>query len=83
MDQVIQVIGALCVLSGFAAVQFRWLDPESLPYLVVNVLGAGLLAVLAFRERQWGFLLLEGVWTAVSVWGLLRLFRVSQPATTR
>jgi hypothetical protein len=75
MDQIIQIVGAMLVLSGFAAVQFRWLNPESLPYLVVNALGAGVLTVLAVHERQWGFLLLEAVWTAVSLWGLYRLLR--------
>jgi hypothetical protein len=36
------------------------------------VVGAAVLAVLAVIERQWGFVLLETVWTAVSVWGLLK-----------
>jgi len=33
-------------------------------------------------ERQWGFLLLEGVWAAVSAWALLALARVL-PARNR
>ena len=32
--------------------------------------GAAVLAVDAYLEQQWGFLLLEGVWTIVSAWGL-------------
>ena len=54
----------------------RMLDPQSYPYLIVNAVGAGILAALAFEERQWGFLLLEGVWTIVSVAGLIHRLRL-------
>jgi hypothetical protein len=73
--QILQLVGAIFVLVGFTLAQLRILDPQSLPYLIVNSVGAGILAVLAFQERQWGFLLLEGVWTIVSVAGLLHRLR--------
>ena len=73
--QILQLIGALLVLAGFTLAQLRMLDPQSLPYLIVNAVGAGILAALAFEERQWGFLLLEGVWTVVSVAGLVHRLR--------
>ncbi len=72
MEQVVQVIGALLVLSGFAAAQFRILATDSRTYLLLNLIGAAVLAVLAFHEQQWGFLLLETVWAIVSAWGLVR-----------
>lgn len=72
MDQLVQIVGALLILAAFAAAQFGKLDVESLTYLWLNLVGALILAVLAWRERQWGFLLLEGVWAIVSAYGLLR-----------
>ena len=71
MLQVVQVAGALLVLVGFALAQLRVLDPQSYLYLVLNLVGSAILAVLALVERQWGFLLLEGVWALVSLWGLV------------
>jgi len=71
LAQVLQLVGAILVLAGFTLAQVRVLDPQSLPYLVLNAVGAAILAALALLGRQWGFLLLEGVWTVVSVAGLV------------
>ncbi|HEU5252028.1 MAG TPA: hypothetical protein VFU16_01715 [Solirubrobacterales bacterium] len=70
MDQLIQIVGALLILAGFAAVQFERMRPDSRLYLALNLVGSAILAVLAWVESQWGFLLLEGVWAIVSAWGL-------------
>jgi len=78
VDQLIQIVGALLILAGFAAVQFERMRPDSRLYLTLNLLGSAILAVLAYVESQWGFLLLEGVWAIVSAWGLATTLRKSQ-----
>lgn len=83
MGQALQVLGALMVLVAFAAVQLRVLHPQSYPYLLLNLLGSALLAVLAYAERQWGFLLLEVAWALVSLWGILTRARGRTPAHSR
>lgn len=65
MAQIAQVIGALLVLAGYAGAQFGVITQHSARYLIVNVAGSAILAVLALGGRQWGFLLLEGVWALV------------------
>jgi hypothetical protein len=80
MAQAVQIAGALLILIAFGAAQFGALDQHSRAYLVLNVVGAAVLAVLAWHERQWGFLLLEVVWALVSLWGLVQVWRGRPPA---
>jgi hypothetical protein len=82
VHQVVQILGALLILSGFVAAQFRMLDPQSFWYLVVNLVGSAVLTVDAWREAQWGFFLLELVWALVSAWGLTQLARGRHPTAT-
>ena len=75
MDQAVQIAGALLILAAYAAAQLGVLDQLSRVYLVLNLVGSALLAVLAWQEEQLGFLLLEAVWALVSAWSLARVLR--------
>jgi steroid 5-alpha reductase family enzyme len=68
--QLVQILGAIAILAAFAAAQFGFMDQRSWSFLGLNFAGAAVLAVVAYEERQWGFLLLEVVWALVSAWGL-------------
>jgi len=73
MDVVIQVAGSLCILAGFALAQWGLLSMKSVRYLALNFIGSTVLAIDALLSQQWGFLLLEGVWSIVSAWSLLAI----------
>jgi hypothetical protein len=75
VDQLVQIAGALLILAAFAAQQLGRMRADSRTYLLLNLAGSAVLAVLALREEQWGFLLLEAVWALVSAWSLWRLAR--------
>jgi hypothetical protein len=80
MAQAVQLIGAFLILIAYALAQLGVLSARSVPFLILNLVGALILAGSAFDEQQWGFLVLEISWAAVSAAGLLR--RPSEPATT-
>jgi hypothetical protein len=67
----LQIIGAILILVPFTLAQMGRLPVSAVPYLVLNLIGAILLAVLAAVDEQWGFLLLETCWSAVAAWGLI------------
>ena len=73
--QAISIIGALCILFPFAALQFNWFRESSLPYLLLNMVGSFALLVVAVVDRRHGFIILEAVWGLVSLWGLIRVLR--------
>jgi hypothetical protein len=77
--QLVQIAGSLLILSAFAASQAGRLPIDSQLYLVLNFVGSAILAVLAWIDQQWGFLLLEGVWALVSLYGLVQLTRGRTP----
>jgi hypothetical protein len=68
----LQIVGALLILAPFVAQQFGRLDTDAPAYLWPNLIGSGALAALAALGGQWGFLLLEGVWGAVTARSILR-----------
>jgi hypothetical protein len=72
MSQLAQIAGAIAILVAFAAAQLRLVSVQSRRYLILNLAGSTVLALDAWHERQWGFLLLEGMWALVSAWGLSR-----------
>ena len=73
--QLISVLGALAILGAFAANLFGWIQPSNLWYSVANFLGSAVLTVVAVVDRQLGFILLEGTWAVVSLWGVYSALR--------
>ena len=72
MIQLVSLVGSLMILAAFSGVQLGRLEPSQLAAILLNLVGAGILAVVALVEEQWGFLLLEAVWTAVSAYALMK-----------
>ena len=70
--QLVSVLGSLLVLVAYVASQFGRLSTNGLAYAFANIVGSGLLAVVAALEAQWGFLLFESAWASVSFVAVVR-----------
>src|SRR5215204_674940 len=79
--QLVSVLGSLLVLVAYVASQFGWLSAKGFAYAFANIVGSGILAVVATLEEQWGFLLLEGAWASVSLVAVVR--QRAKPNTLR
>ncbi|WP_410011395.1 CBU_0592 family membrane protein [Streptomyces nigrescens] len=75
LQNLAELCGSLFVLSSFLAAQAGRLSPGSTTYLALNLAGSSILAIVALDQHSWGFLLLEGVWAAVSAAALVPVFR--------
>ena len=72
MYDVVQVTGSLLVLVAFVAALGGRLDQSSYAYLLFNAVGSAVLTGTAIIGREWGFIMLEGVWAAVSTYSIVR-----------
>lgn len=75
MLQAVSILGALAVLGAFAADQFGWVDPGRLSYALANFVGATILTAVAAIEVQVGFIVLQGAWSLISLWGVFLILR--------
>jgi len=75
MIQFISILGALFILIPFVANQFGYLTSATFTYQGLNLIGSLTLAIIAILERQYGFILMEGTWGLVSLWGVISVLR--------
>jgi hypothetical protein len=79
MLQAVSVLGALLILLAFAANQLGRVDTSNLSYQISNLVGSAILTTVAVIEAQLGFILLEGAWALVSLWGTIKVVRGESP----
>lgn len=79
-DQIASLVGAALILAAFAANTMGKLTSQSVAYQLLNAMGAGLLTASAVVSRNWGFIILEGTWTLISVGALVKLAIAKPPS---
>ncbi|HXY16248.1 MAG TPA: hypothetical protein VEI26_17290 [Terriglobales bacterium] len=65
-------VGALLILIAYVGHQVGWVNSRKAPYNILNAAGSAILAYIAFRPFQLGFVVLEVVWALISLYALLR-----------
>jgi hypothetical protein len=79
MELALQFVGALGILVPFALFQKGVLSQHAYVYLALNLLGSGVLTAVAYLDRQWGFVILQGVWTVASALSVARKALTTAP----
>ncbi len=71
-NDIIGTIGVGLILIAYLLSTFRYLSSESRIYYMLNLVGAGLACYASWLIDYWPFVILEGVWTVVSLVALIR-----------
>ena len=72
IDQIVGLLGAIMILTGYGGYQLGWWGRENRIYNALNFVGSSLLLWVAIVDERWGFILLEAVWALISLPPLLR-----------
>ena len=70
--QLVSFAGALLILIAYAGHQMGWINARRPAYNLLNAAGSAILFWIALHPFQIGFIVLEGVWTVISLWALTR-----------
>src|ERR1700730_11508760 len=68
--QLASFVGALLILVAYGGHQMGWMNSRSTLYNILNAIGSGILGYIALHPFQIGFIVLESVWTLISLYAL-------------
>jgi hypothetical protein len=72
----IGTVGVGLILLAYFLNTTKQLRPNGKTYFVMNIIGAALACYASFLIVYWPFVVLEGTWTLVSIYGLMRVMKI-------
>jgi hypothetical protein len=73
LNDTIGTIGVGLILIAYFCNTFRLLPKDGWLFFLLNIIGAALACYASYLIDYWPFVVLEGVWTIVSIIGLMRI----------
>lgn len=73
---IIGAVGVWLTLFAYFLNTLRMIKKDGKLFYVLNILGAALACYASFLIPYWPFVVLEGVWTLISIYGLMRTMRI-------
>ena len=72
LRQAASFVGAMLILVAYVGHQMGWINSRGAAYNLLNAVGSGILAYIAFHPFQIGFVILEITWTLISLYAWMR-----------
>ena len=74
--EILGSIGVTILLLAFLMNLLQKWKQDSLPYILSNIIGAGLSCASSIVIRFFPFIILEAVWMLVSIFALIKYFKL-------
>ncbi|HLA58874.1 MAG TPA: hypothetical protein VK622_08940 [Puia sp.] len=74
-SEIMGSLGVAILLIAFVLNMLKIIKTESLSYLLLNFIGAGIACFASYLIPYFPFVILEGVWAAVSLVSLVKYIR--------
>ena len=75
-NDIIGILGVGLILIAYFLGTEKLIKNDGKLYYVMNIIGAGLACYASFLISYMPFVILEGTWVLVSVYGLMRAMRI-------
>jgi hypothetical protein len=72
---IIGTVGVGLILLAYFCNTFGWINGKSKLFFLLNIVGAGLACYASWLIDYWPFVILEGTWFVVSLFGLIKTGR--------
>ena len=75
-NDIIGTLGVAIILLAYYLNTGSLITKNGKSYYVMNIIGAALACYAAYLLPYWPFVILEGAWTLVSIYGLMKAMRI-------
>lgn len=75
-NDLIGTIGVGLILLAYFLATEKLMRSDGKPFYVINIIGAGLACYASWLINYWPFVILEGTWVLVSLYGLMRAMKI-------
>lgn len=75
-NDIIGTVGVGLILMAYFLSTAKLMESNGKSYYVMNVIGSALACYASFLIIYWPFVILEGTWTLVSIYGLMKAMKI-------
>ena len=75
LGEILGSTGVAILLLAFLMNLLKKWPQDSLPYILLNIIGAGLACASSVVIHFWPFIILEATWTIVSIFALIKYLK--------
>ena len=75
-NDIIGTLGVGLILLAYFLNTAKLLPTDGKLFFILNIFGGGLACYASFLINYWPFVILEGTWTLVSIYGLMKTMKI-------